>query len=296
MPGSLTRSPRVSAPDLDDRAGGVAVEFDSVAQAFVRDRRVTEAVRDIDLRIEPGQFVALVGPSGCGKTTLLNMVAGLVRPTSGEVRLDGAPVRGASPDVAYMLARDALYPWRNAVANVELGLQVRGLPKRQRRAVAEEWLSRVHLDGFADAAVGELSQGMRQRVAIARTLAMEPRCVLMDEPFAALDAQTRRYVQQEFVALWERSGATVLFVTHDLDEAILLADRVVLLGSRPGRVARDLPVLLERPREVDVLVDDPRRQALHTELHEALRAEVGDPRLSDAGDGLAERILEETDR
>ncbi|WP_344111106.1 ABC transporter ATP-binding protein [Nocardioides humi] len=238
------------------------------------DDRVVDALVDIDLAIGAGEFVSLVGPSGCGKTTLLNMVAGLVTPTEGQVRIGGKVVTEPSRDTAYMLARDALFPWRSALENVMLGLEVRGVPRAERRAVAQEWMQRVHLGGFERARVTELSQGMRQRVAIARTLAGSPRCILMDEPFAALDAQTRLLIQQEFLGLWARSGATVVFVTHDLQEAVALSDRVVLMGSRPGRIAKEVDIDLPRPRNMTEIQADPEWQRVYLELQDALKEET----------------------
>lgn len=253
---------------------GAKICFEKVSHTFVTDDRVIEALQDIDLTVAPGEFVGLIGPSGCGKTTLLNLLAGLEQPTTGRVALAEREVTGPSHDVAYMLARDALLPWRTAIENVELGLQVRGMPRTERREISREWLSRVDLNGFEQADVGELSQGMRQRVAIARTLSMSPRCVLMDEPFAALDAQTRLLVQQEFVRLWERLRNSVLFVTHDLGEAVSLCDRVVLIGARPGRVMADVTVDLPRPRRLEDLPNHPEWRRAHGELSGALRAEV----------------------
>jgi NitT/TauT family transport system ATP-binding protein len=176
------------------------------------------------------------------------MTGGLLKPRSGSVRLDGKTVTSTSSDVAFLFARDALLPWRRVRSNVELGLEVRGVPRSERRARAEAWLARVRLQEFAESDVLHLSQGMRQRVAIARTLVQEPRVVLMDEPFAALDAQTRALQQEEFVRLWEDLRPTVIFVTHDLEEAILLSDRVILMASRPGRIVADLTIELPRPR------------------------------------------------
>lgn len=253
---------------------GAAVEFRHVNQTFVSGQRAVDALVDVDISIRPGEFVGLVGPSGCGKTTLLNMVAGLVRPTEGEVLFDGDPVRGPSEHVAYMFARDALLPWRTALQNVELGLQVRRVPRSERRAVATDWLERVHLGGFESARVAELSQGMRQRVAIARTLALSPRCVLMDEPFAALDAQTRVHVQEEFVSLWERAGVTVLLVTHDLREAVSLCDRVVQISLRPGRVKADVTVELERPRDLESVQAHPTFVETYGRLAASLHEDV----------------------
>lgn len=254
-----------------ERSGGAAVAFSTVSESFVLKARVVDAVAGINIDVAPGEFVSLVGPSGCGKTTLLNMVAGLVKPTTGSVLYDGEPVDTTPSDVAYMFARDALLPWRSALENVELGLHVRGVAKQKRREIALEWLDRVHLGDVPTARVSELSQGMRQRVAIARTLALEPRCVLMDEPFAALDAQTRLRIQQQFVSLWERSGATVLFVTHDMQEAVTLSDRVVLMGDSPGRVLLDVTIDLDRPRKIDSIQGDPRWLELNKSLQDALR-------------------------
>jgi NitT/TauT family transport system ATP-binding protein len=235
---------------------------------------VVLALWDFALEIPAGQFLTVVGPSGCGKTTLLAMVGGLVFPREGLVTLNGQVVTGPSAEVAYMLARDALMPWRTVRQNIEFGLEVRGLERPLRRARSTEWLERVGLSGFANSMIGELSQGMRQRVAIARTLALEPRCLLMDEPFAALDAQTRVLLQQEFLRLWERVHATVIFVTHDLGEAILLGDRVILMSHRPGRVVADVTVNLARPRTTEIELDDSNFRELYKFLGGQLRAEV----------------------
>ena len=209
------------------------------------------AVDTINLEIPQGQFVAIVGPSGCGKTTILNMLSGLIKPTVGSVQRHGQEVQGPSRDIGYMLARSALSPWRTARKNVELGLQIHGVGKSERKERAEELLELLHLEGFANAFPSQLSQGMRQRVAIARTLAIDPDLWLMDEPFGALDAQTRLVVQAEFVSLWEKSKeSTVIFVTHDLEEAVLLADRVLVMTARPGRIKSDNLIDLPRPRAV----------------------------------------------
>ena len=254
---------------------GVRVSLSRIRHGFVHDGdTVIRAVWDIDLEIPASQFVCLVGPSGCGKTTLLGMIAGLETAREGVVALDGEPVRTTSPDVAYMLARDALLPWLTARDNVELGLRVRGVAKSERRRRSEEWLRRVGLAEFDRSNVLRLSQGMRQRVAIARTLAMNPKCILMDEPFAALDAQTRVLVQQEFVRLWERDRQTVVFVTHDLAEAILLGDRIILMSKRPGRIVADMPVAIPRPRNLDFPYANPGFEEFHKLLSNRLRDEV----------------------
>lgn len=227
---------------------GLSVEFDNINHSFIHGNRPVRALENFNLSIAPSEFVSIVGPSGCGKTTALSMTGGLVRPRSGSVRLGGQEVTSSPEDVSFLFARDALLPWRSVRANVELGLEVRGMDRAERRKRSDEWLRRVRLDEFADSDITHLSQGMRQRVAIARTLAQSPRVVLMDEPFAALDAQTRAIQQEEFLRLWEAERPTVLFVTHDLEEAILLSDRVLLMASRPGRVVADIRIDLERPR------------------------------------------------
>jgi NitT/TauT family transport system ATP-binding protein len=217
----------------------------------------TLALAGVDMKIEQGQFVALVGASGCGKTTLLNMLAGLLAPTEGTVSIGGERPRLGNPHVGYMFARDALLPWRRAHSNVELPLETRGWDRARRRDRAKEMLALVGLEGRERQFRSQLSQGMRQRVALARTLAPSPDVLLMDEPFAALDARTKLSMQTEFLSIWERSNAegqhkTVIFVTHDLNEAVLLADRVVIMLPHPGRVARDKVIDLPRPRAGDL--------------------------------------------
>lgn len=269
-------------------SGGTSIHLDHVSQVFVQGDRVVPAVLDADLRMEPGEFVGIVGPSGCGKTTLLEMLAGTRAPSSGQVRLGGQSVSGPSSDIAYMLARDALLPWRSVLRNVELGLEVRGVKAAERAQLARQWLARVGLEGFAGARIGELSQGMRQRVAIARTLALSPRCILMDEPFAALDAQTRLLVQEEFLRHWEGADRpTVVFVTHDLGEAILLCSRIILMSRRPGVVLRDITIDLPYPRVPSRDRLDPvylaHLDSLWDALHEASQEVRPDPDHVEAG-------------
>lgn len=227
---------------------GSEITLRGIAHGFVHGDKVVRALSGFNLRIAPSEFVSLVGPSGCGKTTILGMIAGLYSPSRGEVEIDGRRVTGPRSDIAYMLARDALLPWRTAGQNVELGLEVRDAKKADRESGAALWLERVGLGEFRNSPVAKLSQGMRQRVAIARTLVLNPRCILMDEPFAALDAQTRARIQAEFIRLWEAARPTVVFVTHDLVEAVRLSDRIVLVGRRPGRVVEDLRIGTPRPR------------------------------------------------
>lgn len=268
-----TAPPGKERPDATNRRGA-AIQLDRIHHGFFHKHEFVRAVWDLSLSIEPGELLSVVGPSGCGKTTILGMVAGLLSPRLGSVKVDNESVTGPRSDIAYMQARDALMPWRNVRQNVELGLQVHGVPARQRADKAQEWIERVGLADFADSRIAQLSQGMRQRVAIARTLAQEPRCILMDEPFAALDAQTRALQQQEFLRLWSEQGATVIFVTHDLPEAILLGDRVMLMSHRPGQIVADLKIHLPRPRATEMQYEDTTFLEYRAELTHMLAVEV----------------------
>ena len=246
---------------------GAAVMNNLGAGSVVLDRVSVEfkvagvlAVSDISLTIRPGEFVSIVGPSGCGKTTLANFAAGLLplNVVSGTFQVGGkAPVVG-NPDIAYMLARDALSPWRTALGNAELGMEIRGTPAVERRARAMELLEKVGLKGFENAYPKALSHGMRQRVALARTFCLDAQILLMDEPFGALDAQTKLQLEDVLLSLWQRDGRTVLFITHDLAEAVSMSDRVVVMSARPGRIIADIPITLGRPRSVRALQKDAR--------------------------------------
>jgi NitT/TauT family transport system ATP-binding protein len=232
--------------------------------------RAHEALRDIDLDIAPGEFVVLLGPSGCGKSTLLYLVAGLEAQTAGQVVSFGDPVEKPSPDRSLIFQETSLFPWLTVWQNVSFGLSIRGAPEAERRAVAIQALARVGLSAAMDKRPDELSGGMRQRVAVARALAMRPKVLLMDEPFAALDVQTRAKMQDFLLDVWRDSGASVLFVTHHIDEAVALADRVVVFTARPGRIKSIIPVELPRPRDPF----SPEAEALRRRLTEELRAEV----------------------
>jgi NitT/TauT family transport system ATP-binding protein len=205
-----------------------------------------------DLKVRDGEFLAVLGPSGCGKSTFLSILAGLVPQTSGEVTVDGEPVSAARQKLGFVFQGYALFPWRTVRKNVETGLEIRGIPRAQRRSEAERFLRLVGLLDFADHYPHQLSGGMRQRVAIARVLAYGPEILLMDEPFGALDAQTRESLQQELLGIWEQSAKTVVFVTHSIDEAIFLADRVAIMGRGPGRVKEIIDVDLPRPRDASI--------------------------------------------
>jgi NitT/TauT family transport system ATP-binding protein len=224
------------------------VRLESVGKTFAGRRgRSIEALHGVSLVVEDGEFVTVLGPSGCGKSTLLHVVAGLTAPSRGRVVFEGAPE--ATPPTAIVFQEHALFPWRTVLDNVGFGLEVRGMPDAERTARARALVELVGLQGFEDRYPRELSGGMRQRAAIARALAVEPALLLMDEPFSALDAQSRALMQLELMALWERTRKSVLYVTHQIQEAVLLGDRVVVMTRRPGRVLTVRPVDLPRPRD-----------------------------------------------
>jgi NitT/TauT family transport system ATP-binding protein len=228
-----------------------------------------EVLRDVTLSVPRGQFLGIVGRSGGGKTTMLNVVAGVVEPSGGTVSVLGSLPREARPRTGMMLARDALLPWRTARRNVEYGLELRGTPRAARREASTRWLEALHLGDAGGLWPWQLSQGMRQRVALARTFALDPDLLLMDEPFAALDAQTRVKVQEEFLALWQRGDRrTVVFVTHDLTEAIALSDRVIAVGD--GGIKADLMIPFERPRPVAEIAAYPGYDEIYGELRKVL--------------------------
>jgi NitT/TauT family transport system ATP-binding protein len=232
------------------------------------------AMRDFDLTVAPGEFVALVGPTGSGKSTALSLIAGLEPATSGTVLLDGEPVRGIDRQVGFMFQQDAVFPWRTVLRNVMAGPRFRGVPRAQAHAQARDWLRRVGLAGFERHYPHQLSGGMRKRVALAQTLINEPAVLLMDEPFSALDAQTRQVMSDELLGLWQETRPAVVFVTHDLEEAVALADKVVVLTVSPATVKAVFEVDLPRPRAVQEIRFDPRFIAIHERIWETLRDEV----------------------
>ncbi len=227
------------------------LSIQGVSKQFLGRSGTVSALEDINLEVADGEFVVLIGPSGCGKSTLLNVIAGLDRADAGEVLENGRPVWKPGRDRSMVFQDGALFPWLTAQKNVEFGLKQMGLPAKERALQAAHYLRLVHLSRFRDSYLHELSGGMRQRVAIARALALDPEALLMDEPFSALDAQTREDLYTVLQEIWERTRKTIVFVTHNVREAVCLADRVVLLSARPGRVQAEFPIQLARPRSID---------------------------------------------
>ncbi len=253
-----------------------ALQLTDVSCTFVsRDdpgQRYT-AVADVTLALQAGEFVSVVGPTGCGKSTLLNVGAGLLQPSTGQVRVSGQPLAGINTRAGYMFQAESLMPWRTALGNVMAGLEFRGVADA--RAQAEDWLRRVGLGGFGDRYPHQLSGGMRKRTALAQTLALDPDIILMDEPFSALDIQTRQLMENEVLALWAAKKKAVLFITHDLDEAIAMSDRVVVLSAGPAsHPIGEFAIDLDRPRDVAEVRTTPRFIELHNAIWAVLRDEV----------------------
>ena len=253
-----------------------ALEFGGISCTFIsRDapgQRYT-AVRDVSLRVGAGEFVSVVGPTGCGKSTLLNVAAGLLQPSSGTLRVFGETLSGVNARAGYMFQAESLMPWRTALGNVMAGFEFRGIANAQ--AQADEWLKRVGLGGFGDRYPHQLSGGMRKRTSLAQTLALDPDIILMDEPFSALDVQTRQLMENEVLELWAAKKKAVLFITHDLDEAIAMSDRVVVLSAGPAsHPIGEFHVDLDRPRDVAEVRTAPRFVELHKAIWDVLREEV----------------------
>jgi NitT/TauT family transport system ATP-binding protein len=261
--------------NIVDSARGAQVEVTGVEQYFVSPlREKVQALRDISLLVEPGEFVAIVGPSGCGKTTLLNLVGGLLEPTGGGILVGGSAPRAGAPYLGYLFARDCLLNWRTAAGNVALPLEIRGVARKEREQRVMATLTAVGLRDFVHSYPAQLSHGMRQRVALARMLVTEPTTLLLDEPFSALDAQTRLLMHSRFLAIWERHRSTVLLITHDLGEAITLADRVIVLSRRPGRIKVEFRVDIPRPRRVAELQANARYHELFRRMWTVLEEEL----------------------
>jgi len=236
-------------------------------------RAPVRALQNFDIDIAEGEFLSIVGPSGCGKSTFLNVLLGLVKPDSGDVRMRGAPIAGPSTDRAMVFQEFGLLPWRTVQANVELGLELKGLAAGARRTVSQPLIEMIGLKGFESHFPHELSGGMKQRVGLARALATDPNVLLMDEPFAALDAQTRDLMQVELLRVWQETKKTVLFVTHQIDEAIYLSDRVMVMTKRPGRAKKIFNIELPRPRDYEMRVS-PEFNELKLEIWNELKDEI----------------------
>jgi NitT/TauT family transport system ATP-binding protein len=228
------------------------VQMDFQVRDELGQKKTISALKNFDLDVRPGEFFTILGPSGCGKSTFLSMLAGLSRKTGGSITIDGRPADGINRHQGVVFQGYALFPWRTVLRNIEVGLEIRKLPKAERRRTAQEFLELVGLEGFGHRYPHELSGGMRQRVAIARSLAYNPDLLLMDEPFAALDAQTREILQSELLRIWELHQKTIVFITHSLDEAIYLSDRIAVMTHRPGRIKAILDVPLPRPRAPEI--------------------------------------------
>ena len=259
-------------------AAAAALQLKDASCTFVsRDRpdlRYT-AVAEVSLTVGAGEFVSVVGPTGCGKSTLLNLAAGLLAPSTGSVSVFGQPLLGINPRAGYMFQAESLMPWRTALANVMAGLEFRGVPAAQARALVDDWLKRVGLGGFGDRYPHQMSGGMRKRASLAQVLALDPDIILMDEPFSALDVQTRQLMENEVLALWQQKKKAVLFITHDLDEAIAMSDRVVVMSAGPAsRPIGEFNITLERPRDVAEVRTTPAFIALHNAIWAVLRDEV----------------------
>jgi NitT/TauT family transport system ATP-binding protein len=262
-----TGHPTTAKPETLLRFDGIRLAFDAAAAQVL-------ALDGVNFEVPAGQITTVVGPSGCGKTTLLRLVAGLTKPSSGEVFYKGKPVAGLNTEVGFITQDSNLFPWLTACENVEFSLALRGMPKRERREQALEWLQLVGLTGFADNYPKELSGGMQKRVSIARTLIYQPAVVLMDEPFGALDAQTRMMLHHELLKIWDRQRQTILFITHDIVEAITLSDQIVVMTKRPGRVRAAYDVPLRRPRNVFRIFLEPHFDEFYATVWEHFKTEL----------------------
>ena len=271
------RAEPLSRPKIRDAARGNEriVELQGVSKSFHKTIKHSstelKALTDVTLSIRENEFISIIGPSGCGKTTLLKMIDGLLPYDSGEILINGRRVTAPGPERAVVFQTFALLPWRTVLANVEFSLELRRVPKEERARTAREYIRRVGLGEFEDHYPHELSGGMQQRAGLARALAVNPMILLMDEPFGSVDAQTRQLLQEELLELWQREQKTVIFVTHSMDEAVYLSDRVVVMTPRPGQVAEILDVPLPRPRVAEDVRRDPRFVDLTTYIWDSLK-------------------------
>ncbi|WP_440991833.1 ABC transporter ATP-binding protein [Haloarchaeobius baliensis] len=249
------------------------IEVDKISKTYGSGDGAVHVLDDIEFHVPEREFVCVLGPSGCGKTTLMKMMDGLVEPTSGQIKIGGNVVTEPTDDAAVVFQNFELFPWRSTLDNVALGLEIRGMGEEKRYEVAREWIDKVGLGGFEDSLPSELSGGMQQRVGLARALAVDPEVLLMDEPFGALDAQTKDRMQTQLLKLWEREKKTVIFVTHDIRESIFLADRVLVMGEKPSGIVADIDIPFERPRWKDrISVENDER---FEDIERELRAHLG---------------------
>ncbi|MFB9238617.1 ABC transporter ATP-binding protein [Plantactinospora siamensis] len=271
----MTQHTAVPDPPPAAAADGPAIQLRSATKTFAGGGGAPfTALRDVDLSVAPGEFVSVVGPTGCGKSTTLALISGLEPASGGTVEVAGAPVRAIPPGVGYMFQTDAVLPWRTVLDNVALGLRYTGTRRTEARERARDWIGRVGLGGFEKYYPHQLSGGMRKRVSLAQTLITGPSIILMDEPFGALDVQTRELMQDELLRLWAGTGAAVVFVTHDLTEAIALADRVLVMTAAPATVKASIPVQLPRPRRVEEIRLEAAFLDIYRRVWDALREEV----------------------
>lgn len=281
----LAAAPKASAPAEGLDPSLAAVRLDGVAIGFkMPDGTDFRAVDATDLTVGEHEFLAIVGPTGCGKSTLLNVAAGLLTPSAGRVQIFGAPLAGINRSAGYLFQQDALMPWKTAIANVAIGLEIAGVPSREAHDRARNWLARVGLAAFAERYPHTLSGGQRKRVALAQVLIRDPKIMLMDEPFGPLDAQTRLIMGDLLLRLWSADRKAVMFVTHDLEEAIALADRVVIMSAGPAaRIIGDFPIRLPRPRDIAEIKLAPQFQEVHRDIWHLLKKEVlkGYPEFAD---------------
>ncbi|HEX7735188.1 MAG TPA: ABC transporter ATP-binding protein [Ktedonobacteraceae bacterium] len=274
MPIDLPMNETITPPDISSRNTS-AITLQNVTKRFrTPTGQAYTALHDLSLDVSPGEFCAVVGPTGCGKSTTLGLISGLERPNQGEVQVMGQTVQGIDPRIGYVFQSDAVFPWRNVLRNVAAGPLFRGIPKTEAFEKARDWIARVGLSGFENHFPHQLSGGMRKRVALAQTFINEPQILLMDEPFSALDVQTRALMEDELLNLWSSTSASVVFVTHDLEEAISLADRVCVLTAGPATVKGIYTIDLPRPRKVAEIRFEPRFVNLYHEIWEDLRNEV----------------------
>jgi NitT/TauT family transport system ATP-binding protein len=270
------RNPVAPGPGSPPSTDAARIEITGLTKRYItRTGDPFTAIQDVTFTVEPGQFCAIVGPTGCGKSTTLGQVSGLERPSSGSVKVGAQLVNGVTTGVSFMFQADALFPWKSVLGNVMIGPTLNGAPKAEAVALSRDWLRRVGLAGFEDRYPHQLSGGMRKRVAMAAALINDPKILLMDEPFGALDVQTKAIMQTELLALWEQLRPSVLFITHDLDEAVALADRVLIMTSSPGTIKESFDIDLPRPRgEVQEIRHEKRFLELQDQIWASLKDEV----------------------